>query len=292
MKLIKLIIIIVLFMFLLGCGADSGGKKGIQNFKQGYGALEVRFLDNAPPKKIYQGSNFKMIAELDNQAAYDIKNGELKIVGVDQKFFLIMPPLTRNFPLLLGKSLINPSGEKIFIEFDVTAKKELFENAERFQNPYFLKLSFDSIFEFTDTICINPNLYEIYDSGCKVQPKKSYSGQGAPMAITELESIIYPSSAGTEVEFRLLIKNRGQGKANFIQLEKVMLGNEELKDCHFQNSIEDPQAKKVLFYESKQEDILICKTYLSGQASYETTLSLDFSYDYEIKERQQLNLYR
>jgi len=292
MKLIKILMIMVLFMFLLGCGSSSGQQQGIQNFKQGYGSLNIRFLDNSPPEKIYQGSKFKMIVELDNQAAYDLKDGQLKIVGVDEKFFLMSSPLTNDFPSLMGKSLISPSGEKIFVEFDATALNELFENAERFQNPFFAKVSFDSIFEFTDTICINPNLYEVYDSGCKVQPKKSYSGQGAPVAVTELESVIYPSSAGTEAEFRMMVKNRGSGKANLIVLEGGKLGNQELKDCHFQSSVKDSEGKKVLFYEKKQEDLLICKIFLRDQLSYETTLSLDFSYDYEISKKHQLNMYK
>ena len=292
MKLIKILIIVVLFMFLLGCGSSSGQQQGTHNFKQGYGSLNVRFLDNSPPEKIYQGSKFKMIVELDNQAAYDLKNGQLKIVGVDEKFFLMSSPLINDFQTLMGKSLISPSGEKIFVEFDATALNELFENAERFQNPFFAKVSFDSIFEFTDTVCINPNLYEVYDSGCKVQPKKSYSGQGAPVAVTELECVIYPSSAGTEAEFRIMVKNRGSGKANLVNLEGAKLGNQELKDCHFQNYVKDSEGKKVLFYEKKQEDLLICKIFLRDQLSYETTLSLDFSYDYEISKKHQLNMYK
>ncbi|MBT4804861.1 hypothetical protein HON71_01685 [Candidatus Woesearchaeota archaeon] len=292
MKLIKFLVIIVLFMFLLGCGSSSGPKQGIQNFKQGYGSLDVRFLDNSPPEKIYQGSKFKMIVELDNQAAYDLEGGQIKIMGVDEKFFLMSSPLTNDFSVLMGKSLVSPSGEKIFVEFDATALNELFENAERFQNPFFVKVSFDSVFEFTDTVCINPNLYEVYDSGCKVQPKKSYSGQGAPVAVTELESVIYPSSAGTETEFRILVKNRGSGKANLVVLEGGKLGNQELKDCHFQNSVKDSQGKKVLFYKKKQEDLLICKLFLRDQVSYETTLSLDFSYNYEISKKHQLNMYK
>ena len=288
MKLIQIITIVLLFLFVLGCG--GGGKSQVTyNFKQGYGNLMINFLDNAPPKKIYQDSNFRLIVELDNQAAYDLKNGVVKIVGVDSKMFGIAPPLERNFPYLIGRSLTSPNGEKIYQEF-TGGSGQLFENAERYQNPFFVKVSFNSIFEFTDTICINPNLYAVYDSGCKSNEKIGYSGQGAPVAVTEVESIIYPSSAGAEVEFRIMVRNRGNGLAGFIQLEKAELGGKELKDCKFQSSIEDPGRKKVLFYKDKQEDMLICKTFLPDQKSYMTVLALDFSYDYEIKKENKLTL--
>ena len=296
MKLIKCLVIIVLFMFLLGCGSSSGSKQGIQNFKQGFGSLGVKLLNNAPPQKIYQNSKFKMIVELDNQAAYDIKNGELEIVGVDENFFFSSSSLKIKFPLLQdrlqGKSLVSPSGEKIFLEFEFTALNELFQNAERFQNPFFVKVNFDSEFEFTDTVCINPNLYEVYDSGCKVQPKKSYSGQGAPMAVTELENVVFPSSAGTEAEFRIIVKNRGRGKGTVISLKEARLGNQEFKECKFQNSLKDSDGQKVILYKKKQEVLLICKIFLRDQVSYETTLSLGFDYSYEISNKHQLNLYK
>ena len=140
MKLIKFLVIIVLFMFLLGCGSSSGPKQGIQNFKQGYGSLDVRFLDNSPPEKIYQGSKFKMIVELDNQAAYDLEGGQIKIMGVDEKFFLMSSPLTNDFSVLMGKSLVSPSGEKIFVEFDATALNELFEMQNVFKTHFLLRL--------------------------------------------------------------------------------------------------------------------------------------------------------
>jgi hypothetical protein len=287
MKIIQIVVLMFVLLFLLGCGGPGEGQ-ATYNYKQGFGSLEINFLDSAPPKKIYPESKFKMIVELNNQAAYDIKNGKVKLVGVDGKIFEIQP-LQEQFNQLLGKSLTSPDGERIFKEFDGKAK-ELFQNAEKYQNPFFLKVSFDSVFEFVDTLCINPNLYGVFDSGCKVEERKTYSGQGAPVAVTEVESIIYPSSGGAEVEFRILVRNRGKGEANFIELEEAKLGSKELKDCRFQGSIEDPQARKVLFYKDKQEDTLICKLFLHDQKSYMTTLSLDFNYDYEITQQHKLNI--
>ena len=290
MKTKNLIVLIVLFLFVVGCGSNDGGQTK-ENFKQGYGSLEYNFMENAPPKKIYSGSNFKILLELHNKAAYDLNNGKVKIVGVDEKFFRINYPLERSYNRLEGRNLLNPLGEKFLVEFDAEAF-ELFENAERYQNDYFLKLSFDSKFEFVDTVCINSNLYNIYNVGCSHTPRKTYSGQGAPMAVTEVESIVYPSSAGTEIEFRVLIKNRGKGKANFVNLEKAELGGKEIKDCRFQSAVQDPKGRKVLFLKDRQEDLIICQLYIPEQSSYMTTLSLDFTYDYEIDQRQSLTMFK
>ena len=72
----------------------------------------------------------------------------------------------------MGRSLTNPAGEKTFLEFEGTAGKPL-QNAEKYLGQFSLNVNYDSSIEFADTICINPNLYEVYDSGCKVEDKKS-----------------------------------------------------------------------------------------------------------------------
>ena len=276
------VVFIVTFL-LLGCG--SSGKKDIQrNFKEGTASLGVKTFDNAPPDKIYPNSNFKVIVELDNQMAYDAFNGEIEMVGLDEKYFQLLP-LEQDFDVLLGKGLTNPAGEKGFIEFDGHAF-QLFLSAEQYVANYFIKVNYDSAMEFADTVCVNPKVYDVYDSGCKVDDRKSYSGQGSPLAITEMEEVISPG-AGANVEFRFRLRNRGKGKVGVVNLGRASLGRYAM-NCEFQQA--QGTRRSINFKETDQEAMLLCRAPLQDLNSYSTTVTLDFTYSYEEKQQHRLIL--
>ncbi len=284
MKKILFFGIAFVFLFLLGCGSDAGDRALNYNFKQGVSELEVSFLDNAPPEKIYPTTPFKIIVQLDNQAAYDTTSGTVRIVGLDEHFFRV-DQQEQFFDLIEGRSALAPSGGKQFLEFDAAAG-ELFQNAEEYVNTFFVKVRYNSKMDFLDTICINPNLYAVYDSGCTVEDHKGYSGQGAPLVVHELEEIMSP---GGSVELRLQVRNEGQGEINTVYMGSTLLGGEELP-CEFQNTKEN--KKMITFTAEKQEAIIICRKALRDQNSYTTTLSMGFSYDYEVKEEGKLRMVR
>src|SRR3989344_976696 len=144
-KVILFTTVILLLLVLAGCGSDNGGEVISYNFKQGTGELNYRFVEKAPPEEIYPISSFKMILELDNQMAYDISNGQVKIRGLDPKFFKI-EPLEQSFSLL-GRSFSAPEGEKNYLEFSGMSGP-LFQNSDEYEGNYFLIFSFDSELDF------------------------------------------------------------------------------------------------------------------------------------------------
>ena len=285
MKLANFILLFLVIFIISGCGSSNEEKQTQYNFKQGLAELKINLLENAPPEKIYPESDFPFIVELDNQAAYDIRNGELRIVGLDPAYFDIYP-LSENFDLL-GKSLTNPAGQKDYLEFSGRSG-QLFENSEEHSADFLLKAVYSSEVDFTDTICINTDAYNIFDSGCTSEEAKSYSGQGAPIAVTSLEQVVSPGNAA-ELELRIKIENKGSGRVNRVVVETAQLGG-ELLTCIFNNAGQGVVYDFPEDEEKKQEVILICKKSLRGQRSYETTLSVALRYDYELQEEKTLNL--
>lgn len=284
MKQIFSIGIALMLIFILGCGSDAGDRALTYNFKQGVSEVKVGFLDNAPPEKIYPTTPFKIIVKLDNQAAYDATAGIVRIVGLDEHFFRI-DQQEQFFETLEGRSALAPSGGKQFIEFDAAAG-ELFQNAEEYVNTFFVKVRYNSKMDFQDTICINPHLYAVYDAGCKVEDSKGYSGQGAPLAVQQLEEIMSP---GGSVELRLQLRNQGRGKIGTVYMGSALLGGEEMP-CEFQRAGEN--KKMMNFTPEKQEATIICRKLLRDQNSYTTPIAVSFSYDYEVKEEGRLRMVR
>jgi hypothetical protein len=285
------IIIFLVLLLIIGCGGSSGDGPVEYNFKQGSGELELRLLPNAPPNTIYPNSEFKIIIEARNKASYDLTEGKVWISGVIDRYFSIFP--TEQFfsefhdGPLVGRSLVAPEGDLALIEFDGRSH-ELFFNAEQFNSPFFLKAEYTSTLEFVDTICINTDLYAVYDAGCNVQARKTYNGQGAPVAISDMEMVIIPGAASS-VEFRMKIKNRGSGRMKSLTLNSATLGGRPVAcDIHGQGS-------SMVFDQGKrdtQEAVIICKQLLSNQESYSTTLVVGLGYEYELNSQHRLTLAR
>lgn len=278
-------ILLVLVLLLVGCGSGGGDTLASYNFKQGSNGLNMKLVDNAPPSKIYPQSSFKMILELDNQAAYDVSDGMVKIVGLDNNYFKVAP-LEQSFDTLAGRSLTSPSGDKVYLEFDGLSAG-LFENAQEYSGVYFIKTSFHSTLDFVETVCINPNLYAVYDAGCKVKEKETYSGQGASLAVSQMEEIMYPG-AGAGAEFRITLRNKRNmdSQVGFVNLMSATLGGEDIP-CEFQGEVSNKRSKQ---FKDQQEVILVCKKPLRQQSSYQTSLALHFTYDYSQKLESRLLL--
>lgn len=279
---ITLVIGIALLLLLVGCGGQGVERSTAYNFKQGITEVEFRVLPNAPPEQIYPDSDFKIIVEVDNQAAYDALDVEVHIVGINDYYFLV-DQMPQQVPLLAGRSALAPAGEKTFVEFDGRSQ-DLFQNAEEYNTLFFVNGRYTSRMDFVDSLCINQNLYAVYDAGCEVEARKAYAGQGAPLAVTDVEEI----NSREGVEFRLHLKNRGNGKATFATLEGATLGGKDI-DCEFQRSVD---TKTIQFEEGKQEAVAICKSAARSAQSYVTTLAVRFVYGYEVRQEQRLRLVR
>ena len=291
-KLTFVAALLVISFLLTSCGSSSGSEGDIiqQNFKQGVQEVQIRLLENAPPVKIYPGSNFKMVIDVDNQLAYDLQDVTLTLTGLNERYVQIAPnPLEGHYlDQMLGRSLTNPSGERKIVEFDGKAES-LFLNAEQHMETFFIKLAYRSTLDFTDTVCLNTNVYSIYDAGCKVEPQKTYSGQGAPLAITKIEEIIFPGSAA-DIEFRINLQNKGRGNVGEVQLLSANLGNDPLQ-CDFRGS--GLETNKIKFVENKKEHTLICrKERITAGRSYKNPLSLRLVYDYKLAQQNKLTLVR
>ena len=286
----KIIILLFVLLFLVACKGTPQGTLQY-NFKQGYGNLVISALENTPPEIIYPNSDFVIAVKLENQGAYDLTNGKLKILGFDRNYISLDETEQEIYSIeeediLEGKSALNPSGGFTYLEFKAKSK-ELFFGAETYLAKYQIQADYDYKTQLSHTVCLNPKPYDIFDSGCKVEPKVSLNGQGSPLAITLLEEIIYPGN-NPQVEFRFTIQNKGKGRIKQVRINHARLTDRPL-GCEFKNN-PNPDRNIFDFKEDKQEVILSCKKPIEQQLSYSTTLYLDLSFSYTLKEKKQITL--
>jgi len=281
----KLGLLLILLIVISGCTSSQSSLLSQQEFRNGIREAELTLLENAPPQDVFPNSNFKIIVNVRNNAAYNLRNGLLKLVGLTQEYFMI-DQAEQMVPELEGRGITNPSGDQEFIEFSLSSG-ELLPSAQSRSEQYLVKFQYESSVEFSDTICINPNLYDIYASGCKVEPSKTYSGQGAPLVISSMEEVISPGQ-DPFVEIRLTLKNRGRGEVEKIHLNAVRLGGKDL-NCQFADET-GSDLKDITLSKNNQETLLKCSTILETQNAYATSLFASFTYDYSVSLNKRINL--
>jgi hypothetical protein len=283
-KIVLMCLLLISLLLIVGCSAKIEPASEFK-YKQGIHEVEYSLLNNAPPSELYPESDFKVIVQVDNQAAYDVNNLVINLVGFNDRYFQFEGTM-QQYDYLLGRSLEAPAGDKAFLEFKGKTG-QLFQNAEHENGVFFLKSSYSSTFDFTDTVCINPNLYAVDKTGCLVEEKKSYSGQGAPITVNNIQEITYPSGVGAEVEFRIFVRNRGKGDLKRLSVSGAKLGARNIQ-CEFVEADSNPLL--VQFIDMKQEATLRCRGYSQESYSYTTTLFVTFSYDYEYKQKHVIKL--
>lgn len=291
-KYFAISLIILTILFMSSCGGSNGGESTIQSldenyFKTGYSGLEVSLEDNHPPDEIYDQSNLNIVVKLENKGAYDLSNGLVQILGFDSAYVEIYDQEGIEFPsegyFLRGKSTDNYDGEverATFYGYVFPIK----QGAEQQMMKYYIKADYDYTNELVEDVCVDLSSYDVYDSGCELDERKRLSGQGGPLAVTEIET--YTNPYDNEIKFYLTIQNKGQGTAEKVSLIQAKLGNDQM-DCEFR----DGDGIIFEFDEDTGQNIeLECSKMVSGTSSYETTLFVEYYYSYTILEQQRITV--
>ncbi len=307
MKFYKFVLVLLVVSILfVGCSRFSNTETLAQhNFRQGTPELEIDLLNSqfsfsnvkeferkALPADIYEDSQFQIVLELHNEMAYDIRAGDATIVGLDPKYFDLID-LRKSFSQLEAKSVTNPPGETIFLEF-AGRSRFLPTNVEERTIPFSVDVLYASTLEFAETLCIQKARYGFYDGGCEFRNEVNFGsgtfgGQGAVLYVDKADVVINPGN-DYELQLRIHMRNGGTGKLEQIRFNEARLGNEEL-ECSFERTGLDQSS--VMPKGKPEEATLYCrKAALLQDSSFETILALDLEYDYLATENYRLKLIR
>ena len=322
----KIIILILLTSFLVaGCGSKGNMPALDTNVHKGTDGLVIAFLPNAPPAKASANEELPIGIEAANKGAFDISQGYLSItVEKDymalQKGELAFPgfkdPVTGaespdnekqigaqdlNLPIgfsIAGKSIYNPTGDKGTITVVAKAKK-IDPQSETHTSDIIATACYPYQTLLTETLCIDSDIYNLKPlvKACKVADITPES-QGAPIAITKIETKMLPLDTGKiKPQFTLYVENKGNGEV--ISREKLsafcgssdlsygdwnkliptaLLGDTELK-CRTAQTKETVELKL-----KSKKGIIVCTLGegegLEKKAAFKTILKVTLEYGY------------
>jgi hypothetical protein len=221
--------------------------------RKGLDGLVMEFLPNAPPDIVFAENNFPIAVSLRNKGAYDIdsleveyfeekviddpileeeitiKDKETKIIGGNLVFGLetnFVDVKTQEDEVtqgqgdevqeikLLGKSVINPAGDEKVIDINVQAKK-IGEQSETQPSTILATACYPYKTVLGTSVCIDPDVIGVPNDikPCTVADVDFREGQGAPVAITKIETrMLQQDDTSVVPHFILHIENLGNGE--------------------------------------------------------------------------------
>ncbi|MBW2976696.1 hypothetical protein KY347_04580 [Candidatus Woesearchaeota archaeon] len=219
--------------FIAGCNVNVGGgnnPKTDADVKKGTGGLTMEFVKNAPPISVFEYTVFPIALNLKNAGAFDIgdeiegtsKKGKL-VLGLEKNYMDVaeLGEGKQDFEIN-GKSIYNLNGDEELITINAKAKSIGAQSETRSVNilatacyPY--KTFFGS------SVCIDPDVYGMRRGAkaCSIADLGFDKGQGAPVAITRIESRMLMEADKNVIKpnFVIYIENRGNGEV--ISLNKI-----------------------------------------------------------------------
>ena len=278
-------------LILSSCDYFEKNKISEQKFKKGYKGLMMDTLKNQPPDRIYPNSDFNLALKIENQGAYKLTNGRITLSNYIRNYLFFeetSQTITRSSQqtYLQGKSITNPGGDYTYLVFKGKAKK-LPLGVEEHKRELFIIADYSYQNVLSQTVCINPNPYEVHKANCQVESKTSLSGQGSPLAITQIEEIIIPGTI-PRVRFILTLKNKGDGEVKgLITLTQAKLGGKKIS-CDFKNNPSKNKNKFKFPSHKNQETAMICEKIIDSSLTYSTTLLIDLAFNYRLEKTKEI----
>lgn len=214
------VILIVSLIILSSCTGTrnrEGERISERDYRRGTQGLELEFMDNAPPDKIYAGNDMDIIIEVRNLGAYpdtDSFDGKLELYGFDEKAFSGERWDGGNFLSsdLQGRSQFSPQGGREAKRYHIDRVYTLF-NSEFYEPTIVAAACYKYRTIAEPLVCIDPEPYSIFDEEkvCTIrQAGETYrlTSQGAPVAVTRVEEEI----TSNNIHFSIYIDNVGDGK--------------------------------------------------------------------------------
>ncbi|MBI2654629.1 hypothetical protein HYX02_07550 [Candidatus Woesearchaeota archaeon] len=242
--------LLILSLFILGCGkaslTSSSKTKTIDVFV-GIEGLTSEFVKGAPPPKILQDSEFPVVLRVKNNGAFHVKNAYLNMIrerdyvpklSVEgNKHKSSIEENIASFDID-GKTELNIKGDEIVIPFKGKTGK-LEPQSEQRLSTLTATLCYPYKTTLSTTTCIDPDVPGIRP-GKKVCNVKDliFNSQGAPIAITKIETVIVPEENSIMPQFLIFVENKGIG---------VPVRPEKYKDACLQSETKDERMWNVAF---------------------------------------------
>lgn len=204
------ILLISAIIILSGCGTNIGTTPFATNYKTGTGGIEARFLQGSPPSIVFEDRPFEISIELKNTGGYDVVADQGVVNIITDPASQLLEASEQTFSAE-GKSLNNPQGAIDVKTFQAKAAK-IPSPSEQQDSTIQAQICYPYQTDLSASICIDTDIEnKLAKKPCKLT-NPSFSGQGAPVAVTNVQTELIPLGDKIIPRFTLTVANKGSGQ--------------------------------------------------------------------------------
>ncbi len=227
-KILFALVLVILLVLGSSCNSTGtskrAGERRVQDeYHTGTKGIEMDFLKNAPPNRVYEGNPLELIVELRNEGAYpqtDSLEGRLFVSGFSEAAINGEWDGGNDMPTnLIGKNQLDPEGA-----YDTMTYKDADGVHVPFseQDMYESRIMVTSCYKYKTIadleVCIDPHPYEVVqeEKVCNIDDAISTgAGQGAPVEITNVNEEV----GADRVRFEITLRNTNRDNGQVILLD-------------------------------------------------------------------------
>ncbi len=174
----------------------------------GTAGLEPVF-NSASMNNILMCQQADVYVDMKNSGASDIVDGTYMFIAEDQ-YLLPLSERSQKFSLA-GKSQFNPKGEFDQIHFRVK-NTGILPQFESYQSDLIFRACYKYNTFASAQVCIDPDIANLNPrKTCRAFPVVLSGGQGAPVAVTRVESLMVPEGDSVHPVFAVYVQQVGMG---------------------------------------------------------------------------------
>lgn len=298
----KTILLLFVLLFLVGCqtGGPSFGDSIDEDMHTGNEGLVITFGPESPPSRVFELDDFPVTLELENKGTFDIRNGII-LLNLERDY----TQLTRGNNVedidLLGRSVQNPNGDQDIKTFIVKAL-DLGTQTETLTTNIIVTSCYKYKTEFSRKVCVDTDFYNVKqaEKACHAEDLTFRSGQGAPVAVTKIETKPLQDEDFIMPRFIIHVENQGDGQVTSTSRYQNLCSSDEI-DYNEINKInvnaflgDEAMTCSPKVLKLRQEDSIIRCTLENGFnkdiPSYSTllTVKLDYGYSQSISKQVEI----
>jgi hypothetical protein len=311
----KIILILIIILIISGC--NVGPKRNDKDrhpiseadIKVGTEGLKMEFLETMPPEKIFEKAPFPVSVQLKNKGASDIKDGVLAL-GIEEDYMRLAENQVKVPFNIEGKSIVNLEGGEKIINWGMESRN-IESQSESHISTILATACYTYKTNISTSICIDPDVYSLKRDikSCTVKDVTFSKGQGAPIAVTKVETQMLPDFDGqpdfddkiVKPQIIIYIENKGNGEVINLENYKKVCSKEALEyrdyntifieaflsgkemDCTPKEDFLNEVEKRGYIRLKSKKDIIRCvleEGLSQNKPSYTTPLKIVLSYGY------------